>query len=332
MRCSICLVVGLGALFSVSACDSNDVPSRLDFVGVRQDSISREPVLISVSRTGTIRVLRGQPAGKSFGPRCSRDGTKVVFESTNSGSFYQNALWVLEDERSRLLKDERGDALLATAGDWSQDDRFVVSSRPDDCLAALGCGGGDILVTDVRSGATKVLTTGANADLHPVYANNGRIVYWSMMNDGTSGYFSMNADGTGIRRVVETDGIIVSSIVRGPTDYEVTAVEQDRSDVGALGPKRTVVLNAETGGKSLLRPPGVFGDSEIVFSGGESWNAAGSRFLFTTRIGAFPTGRWYFRIGDTERVTSAEFLSGADEPDTRVISRRPSGIVWCAAE
>jgi len=130
-------------------------------------------------------------------PDWSPDGTKIVYESNQTGDY---RIWIMNADGSgqRRLTNDPGFADLEPA--WSPDGARILFSRCDDHLGGIaGC---DLEVMNAAGGGMRRLAGGHWTYIRGQYSPDGRRIVVGADRGGLlSALWVMRADGTGLHRI-----------------------------------------------------------------------------------------------------------------------------------
>jgi dipeptidyl aminopeptidase/acylaminoacyl peptidase len=133
--------------------------------------------------------------GSDRDPAWSPDGSKLVF--ANGANLYL----VNADGSGRVQLTFDPDDRSASRPTWSPDGTKVAFAISPYC-----CGGGRILVVDLRAGAESPLTDGTSYDASPAWSPDGSKIAFASSRSGNQSIYVMNADGTGVARLSDGSG------------------------------------------------------------------------------------------------------------------------------
>ena len=129
-------------------------------------------------------------------PDWSRDGTKIVYESNQTGNY---RIWVMNADGSgqRRLTNDPGFMDLQPA--WSPDGRHIVFSR---CTTQPGGTGCDLEVMTARGTGMRRLADDHWSWVHAEYSPDGRQIVVAADRGGfLSALWLMRSNGTGLHRI-----------------------------------------------------------------------------------------------------------------------------------
>jgi TolB protein len=152
---------------------------------------------ISPAGTGRRQLTHVGAAQAAGAPDWSRDGTKIVYESNQTGDY---RIWVMNSDGSsqRRLTNDAGFADLEPA--WSPDGARIVFSRCDDHLGVfLNC---DLEVMNAAGGGMRRLAGENWTYVRAEYSPDGRRIVVAADRGGfLSALWVMRANGTGLHRI-----------------------------------------------------------------------------------------------------------------------------------
>ena len=131
-------------------------------------------------------------------PQYSTDGRRIAFLSDRSGI---RQLYLCDADGSNLLQltsFETG--VEAPYPGWSPDGEGLLFT------VVNGEGNSDVFEIDVQSGETRRLTTGAAADFHPRWSQDGKTIYFASNRSGETQIWRMPALGGEMVKVTENGG------------------------------------------------------------------------------------------------------------------------------
>src|SRR5215469_12736301 len=140
-------------------------------------------------------VSKKQAAGA---PDWSADGTKIVYESNQTGNY---RIWVMNADGSgqRRLTNDPGFMDLQPA--WSPDGRHIVFSRCTEQPGGTGC---DLEVMTATGTGMRRLAGGHWSWVHAVYSPDGRQIAVAADRGGfLSALWLMRSNGTGLHRITK---------------------------------------------------------------------------------------------------------------------------------
>lgn len=123
--------------------------------------------------------------GRDASPHVSRDGTKIVFSSTRSGTW---EVWTCDSDGTNLRQMTR---LLDTpvgSTRWSPDSRRIAfdGQKP---------GHYDLFIVDADASGLRQLTTEPSTDVKPSWSADGRWIYYTSNRSGTYQVWKISPDG-----------------------------------------------------------------------------------------------------------------------------------------
>jgi Tol biopolymer transport system component/DNA-binding winged helix-turn-helix (wHTH) protein len=118
------------------------------------------------------------------GPQYSLDGSRIVFESTRSGSY---EVWMCRSNGSNLSQLTHFNTVTGTPR-WSPDGQQIA-------FDSRAPGNADIFVMDSRGGSVRQLTTEAATDVVPSWSRDGRWIYFASDHSGVWEIWKMPSAG-----------------------------------------------------------------------------------------------------------------------------------------
>src|SRR5215472_9518085 len=152
---------------------------------------------INPNGTGRRQLTHVSATQAAGAPDWSTDGTRIVYESNQTGDY---RIWVMNADGSgqRRLTDDPGFADLEPA--WSPDGKRILFSRCDDHLGGIaGC---DLVVMNAAGTDVRRLAGGHWTYVRGQYSPDGRrIVVGADRGGFLSALWVMRADGTDLHRI-----------------------------------------------------------------------------------------------------------------------------------
>jgi dipeptidyl aminopeptidase/acylaminoacyl peptidase len=152
---------------------------------------------INPGGTGRRQLTHVGAAQAAGAPDWSADGTKIVYESNQTGDY---RIWVMNADGSgqRRLADDPGFADLEPS--WSPDGTWILFSRCDDHIGfILTC---DLEVMNAAGGGMRRLAGGHWTYVRGQYSPDGRRIVVAADRGGLlSALWVLRADGTGLHRI-----------------------------------------------------------------------------------------------------------------------------------
>ncbi|MEP6686846.1 MAG: protein kinase [Gemmatimonadales bacterium] len=144
----------------------------------------------------SVDLASGQEArlvNNAFGPSWSPDGRRLAFDAAWAGP---RRVWVSDGEgrNPRQLTSDSSEAVIHAGPRWSPDGRRLLFRRIEKTDA-------DIMTVDPTGGVTARVTHDGSADLDPVWAADGRWIYFASNRGG----------GINVWRIAVADGVAAGS-------------------------------------------------------------------------------------------------------------------------
>jgi Tol biopolymer transport system component/DNA-binding winged helix-turn-helix (wHTH) protein len=175
-----------GWLWKISARGGD--PERLQFGQEGTEPSIRGNRLVYARQVANLNIWRKQldslhssvPADRFLssttiesGPQYSPDGSRIVFESTRSGSY---EVWMCRSNGSNLSQLTHFNTVTGTPR-WSPDGQQIA-------FDSRAPGNADIFVMDSRGGSVRQLTAEAATDVVPSWSRDGRWIYFASDHSG----------------------------------------------------------------------------------------------------------------------------------------------------
>lgn len=183
-------------------------------------------------------------------PAVSPDGSRVAFARPGSSGVPRIAIAALgAPDAVELTSPAPGDLWGHWHPAWSPDGSLI-------CYSDLF----DLHLLDVDTGVSRPLTRGREGDTHPVFAGDGRHVYFSSRRGRTLALWRIGVDGRGIQRM--TFGSGPENRPSLAADGSLLAYSTHSADPDL------VLVDRQTGRRKRISEPGV--ESSPVFLPGDS--------------------------------------------------------------
>jgi Tol biopolymer transport system component len=167
-------------------------------------------------------------------PKYSRDGSKIVFQSTRSGS---REIWVCDSDGNDLTELTDIGGSVSGAPDWSPDGKSI-------CFESAPNGNRDIYVISAHPGSQpQRLTTHPETDMLPTWSKNGRWVYFGSTRTGREEIWKVPSQGGKAIPVTHKGGRFAVESPDGRSLYF-----SNRKD----GRMRLLKMSLETGKEELV--------------------------------------------------------------------------------
>jgi Tol biopolymer transport system component len=221
---------------------------------------------------------------QDMSPEFSPDGSRIVFNSTRSGSY---EIWMCDRDGRNQVQ------LTAFAGPhagsprWSPDGRRVAFDARSTRLS-----GADIYVIDIDARLPDRLTSEDSEEITPCWSEDGRWIYFGSTRSGDWQLWKMPAQGGKAERVTRSGGVITIG-VRDGFVYYLKSMEAKIWRVPEEGGREEAILSTP----------------EFHYSRYSALGDGGIYFL--SPVGAYPVPRMIsFLNFDTGRITEIVEMKG----------------------
>lgn len=296
-------------------------------------------------RLANVRQLTsgGQNAEAYF----SRDGTKIVFQSTRP-PYACDQIFVMNADGSDVRLVSTGKGRTTCPYFFPDGKRVLYASthaeseacppEPDRSRGYVWAlyPGYEIFLTDLSGGAPVRFTDRPGYDAEAAISPDGKKVVFTSLRDGDLDLYDMNADGTGVRRLTKRQGFdggpfyswdgryIVYRSYYPETEREL-AEYRDLLAKDLMKPSRAEIFYMEADGSN---------PTQVTRNGHANWapfmHPAGRRIVFSSNLHEPGTGSFSLYLVNADGTGLERITYGARFDSFPMFSRDGKKIVWCS--